>query len=183
VFGIFAYSIAGFARRARHEHDFAAIPVRVSTRPGWMGHLFAAALVASAILLLPQASHGSLIIPWSIEPSAPVDLEQLSLGVLDDGFGSGSSRGVADRALQEKAPAPEQPRSPQDRDVWTATDGAGGASNTVPQGGTSSGAPGDVVGGPALGALQVSGVAFSGQSLTVPSPVPEDLLDPPRIPA
>jgi len=166
---------------ARFSCAIAACAARFPMRPGWRRQLFAAALVVSAMLIVPHASHAGLIMSWSPAQSELTEPELSSLGGLDDGMSTGSSRGVPDRAPPEKNPAEKPSRFPQARDLWTATDCSGGATNTPPSGGTYASSPGIVVGGPALKPLTLLGHVFMDQALTPLSPMPDGLLDPPKV--
>jgi hypothetical protein len=161
----------------------AGISVDFAESPGKARRLVAAALVASAILLVPSLSHAGIIASWSPERSGSglIEQELSSLDELDYGLSSGTSPAEPNHAPHEKSPAEKQRHGLQDDNLLAATDCAGGTTNSAPSRGMNVGSMGLAKGSATLAPIQVCGFVFFRELVIPLSPLPDGLLDPPRV--
>jgi len=148
------------------------------TRFGVARQPFTAALIATAVLLVPNAAQAGLIVSWKSVQSGSFEPEQLSL---ETELNCGSRCGELDRARQERIPINARPRRAQDGNLWAALDSTGGTTNVPPQGGTGSGSIGLLVNGTGLASSRVVGRVSMDQILVPLSPLPDGLMDPPKV--
>jgi hypothetical protein len=165
----------------------ADVSVKNWSRLALFRHLFIAALVVSAILLVPDVSQAEFISGREplLEESGGLNFG--CLAGLNNDLTSGGSRSESsdpasqDETSQEKSPFEDEHRKPQDGDLLAATPGGRGATGNPPPGETDSGSSVIACGGPRLPQLRVVGRVSMGPEILPISPSPDGLLDPPKI--